>query len=145
MNKFIIRFLKRLRVRLNKIGRSSTLKSYEEIEPYEKTAFRICVKVISHPNSEFMIAPMSNKRFIINEELNLFIIIDHIRVEITNHVFHYDVKLSSRDFERVSYLYDTETEKRRTSLEVEVKGNIQNSLQKVLMKIDNKSKKGFTE
>jgi len=42
-------------------------------------------------------------------------------------------------------LYDTETEKRRTSLEVEVKGNIQNSLQKVLMKIDNKSKKGFTE
>jgi len=145
MNKFIIRFLKRLRVRLNKIGRSSTLKSYEEIEPYEKTAFRICVKVISHPNSEFMIAPMSNKRFIINEELNLFIIIDHIRVEITNHVFHYDVKLSSRDFERVSYLYDTETEKRRTSLEVEVKGNIQNSLQKVLMKIDNKTKKGFTE
>jgi len=145
MNKFIIRFLKRLRVRLNKIGRSSTLKSYEEIEPYEKTAFKICVKVISHPNSEFMIAPMSNKRFIINEELNLFIIIDHIRVEITNHVFHYDVKLSSRDFERVSYLYDTETEKRRTSLEVEVKGNIQNSLQKVLMKIDNKSKKGFTE
>jgi len=145
MNKFIIRFLKRLRVRFNKIGRSSTLKSYEEIEPYEKTAFRICVKVISHPNSEFMIAPMSNKRFIINEELNLFIIIDHIRVEITNHVFHYDVKLSSRDFERVSYLYDTETEKRRTSLEVEVKGNIQNSLQKVLMKIDNKTKKGFTE
>jgi len=145
MNKFIIRFLKRLRVRLNKIGRSSTLKSYEEIEPYEKTAFKICVKVISHPNSEFMIAPMSNKRFIINKELNLFIIIDHIRVEITNHVFHYDVKLSSRDFERVSYLYDTETEKRRTSLEVEVKGNIQNSLQKVLMKIDNKSKKGFTE
>jgi len=92
MNKFIIRFLKRLRVRFNKIGRSSTLKSYEEIEPYEKTAFRICVKVISHPNSEFMIAPMSNKRFIINEELNLFIIIDHIRVEITNHVFDYDVK-----------------------------------------------------
>ena len=145
MNKFIIRFLKRSRVRLSKIGRLSTLKSYEEVEPYEKTAFKICVKVISHPNSEFMIAPMSNKRFIINEELNLFIIIDHIRVEITNHIFHYDVRLSSRDFERVSYLYDTETEKRRTSLEVEVKGNIQNSLQKVLMKIDNKTKKGFTE
>lgn len=140
MKKFFRRLYKRFKVRASKVGRSSALKTYEEIEPYEKTAFRICVKVISHPSSEFMIAPMSNKRFIMNADLNLFIIIDHIRVEITNHVFHYDVKLSSRDYERVSYLYDTETEKRRTALEVEVKGNIQNSLQKVLMRIDNKIK-----
>ena len=115
-----------------------SLPTHEEIEPYEKTAFKICVKLISHPNSDFMIAPLSNKRFIINEELNLFIIIDYGRVEITNHVFHYDVKLSGRDFERISYLYDNETEKRRNAVEVEVKGNIQNSLTKVYDKITKK-------
>ena len=115
-----------------------SMPTHEEIEPYEKTAFKICVKLISHPSSDFMIAPLSNKRFIINQELNLFIIIDFGRVEITNHVFHYDVKLSNRDFERVSYLYDNETEKRRTAVEVEVKGNIQNSLTKVYDRITNK-------
>lgn len=135
MKKFFNRIFKRIKVRLSKIGRSSSFKTHEEIEPYEKTAFKICVKVISHPKSDFMIAPLSNKRFIINEELNLFIIIDFGRVEITNHVFHYDVKLSSRDFERMTYLYDTETEKRRTAVEVEVKGNIQNSLTKVYERI----------
>lgn len=135
MKKFFLRIFKRIKVRLSKIGRSSALKTYEEIEPYEKTAFKICVKMISHPKSDFMIAPLSNKRFIINEELNLFIVIDFGRVEITNHVFHYDVKLSGRDFERISYLYDNETEKRRTAVEVEVKGNIQNSLTKVYDKI----------
>jgi hypothetical protein len=137
MKRFILRFIKKTKVRFSKIGRSSNFKSYEEIEPYEKTAFMICVKMISHQNSEFIIAPMSNKRFINNPEYNLFIIIDFGRVEITNHVFHYDVKLSSRDFERVCSLYDNEAEKRRSMLESEVKKNIKNSLLKVYEKINN--------
>ena len=115
-----------------------SLPSYEEVEPYEKTAFKICVKMVSHPKSDFMIAPMSNKRYIINEELSLFIIIDFGRVEITNHVFHYNVKLSNRDFERLIYLYDNETEKRRNLTEAEVKSNIKNSLLKVYDNISNK-------
>ena len=135
MQKFFRRLYKRIKVKMASRMRRS-MPTHEEIEPYEKTAFKICVKVISHPKSDFMIAPLSNKRFIINEELNLFIIIDYGRVEITNHVFHYDVKLSGRDFERISYLYDNETEKRRNAVEVEVKGNIKNSLQTVLSKID---------
>ena len=93
--------------------------------------------MISHPKSDFMIAPMSNKRYIINEDLSLFVIVDFGRVEITNHVFHYNVKLSSRDFERLTYLYDNEVEKRRNLTEAEVKGNIKNSLIKVYEKICN--------
>jgi hypothetical protein len=111
------------------------MKTHEEIEPYEKTAFMICVKIISHKDSDFMIAPMSNRRFISNPTLGLFIIIDYGRVEITNHVFHYDVKLSTRNYERISYLYDTEAEKRRTDIEKEVKGNIKNSLENVYERI----------
>jgi len=131
MKKLFNRFYKRFKVRLNKIGRSSSLKTYEEVELHEKTAFKICVKLISDKDSDFMIAPMSQKRFIINEKLNLFIIIDYGRVEITNHVFHYDVRLSNRDFERVTYLYDTETEKRRSNTEITIKSNIKNTLDKV--------------
>ena len=141
MKKFFRRLFKRLKVRFSRIGRSSTLKTYEEIEPHEKTAFKICVKLISDKDSDFMIAPMSQKRFIINEKLNLFIIIDWGRVEITNHKFHYDVKLSSRDNERLLYLYDTETEKRRSVTEVTIKSNITNTLVKVYEAINKEIEK----
>lgn len=141
MKKFFRRIFKRLKVRFSKIGRSSTLKTHEEIEPHEKTAFKICVKLISDKDSDFMIAPMSQKRFIINEKLNLFIILDWCRVEITNHKFHYDVKLSSRDNERLLYLYDTETEKRRSVTEVTIKSNITNTLEKVYQVINQEIEK----
>ena len=131
MKKLFNRFYKRFKVRLNKIGRSSSMKTYEEVELHEKTAFKICVKLISDKDSDFMIAPMSQKRFIINEKLNLFILIDYGRVEITTHVFHYDVRLSNRDYERITYLYDTETEKRRSNTEITIKSNIKNTLDKV--------------
>lgn len=131
MKKFFNRLYKRLKVRASRVGRSSSLKTYEEVEQHEKTAFKICLKLISDKDSDFMIAPMSQKRFIINEKLNLFILIDYGRVEITNHIFHYDVKLSTRDYERITYLYDTETEKRRTNTEMTIKSNIKNTLEKV--------------
>lgn len=141
MKKFFIRIYKRFKVRMSRVGRSSSLKTYEEVEPHEKTAFKICVKLISDKDSEFMIAPMSQKRFIINEKLNLFIIIDYGRVEITNHVFHYDVKLTGRDYERITFLYDTETEKRRTNTEVTVKSNIKNTLDKIYKAISQETEK----
>ena len=141
MKKFFKRLYKRFKVRLSKIGRSSAMKTYEEVELHEKTAFKICVKLISDKNSDFMIAPMSQKRFIINEKLNLFIIIDFGRVEITNHVFHYDVRLSNRDYERITYLYDTETENRRVKTEVTIKSNIKNTLEKVYEAISKETEK----
>lgn len=141
MKKFLIRIYKRFKVRLNKIGRSSTMKSYEEVEPHERTAFKICLKLISDKDSEFMIAPMSQKRFIINENLNLFILIDYGRVEITNHIFHYDVRLSNRDYERITYLYDVETEKRRSNTEMIIKSNIKNTLEKVYEVISKETQK----
>jgi hypothetical protein len=117
------------------------MKTYEEVELHEKTAFKICLKLISDKDSDFMIAPMSQKRFIINEKLNLFIIIDFGRVEITNHVFHYDVRLSNRDYERITYLYDTETENRRVKTEVTIKSNIKNTLEKVYEAISKETEK----
>lgn len=141
MKKFILRLYKRIKVRMSKVGRSSSLRTYEELEQHEKTAFKICVKLISDKDSNFMIAPMSQKRFIINEKLNLFVLIDYGRVEITNHIFHYDVKLSTRDYERVTYLYDNETEKRRETTEKEIKSNITNTLEKVYQAISKETQK----
>jgi len=130
MKKLFNRFYKRFKVKMAQHMRNN-MKTHEEVDLHEKTAFKICVKLISDKDSDFMIAPMSQKRFIINEKLNLFILIDYGRVEITNHVFHYDVRLSNRDYERITYLYDTETEKRRSNTEITIKSNIKNTLDKL--------------
>jgi uncharacterized protein YfkK (UPF0435 family) len=117
------------------------MKSYDEVELHEKTVFKICLKLISDKDSEFMIAPMSRKRFIMNETLNLYILIDYGRVEITNHIFHYDVRLSSRNYERITYLYDMEAEKRRSNTEMTIKSNIKNTLEKVYDAISKETQK----
>jgi len=133
------KLLKRIRVKwLLWTKKTSLMKTYqEEIASYERTCFKICLKLISNPNSEFMIAPMSQKRYIKNEEFEMFITMDFGRVEITNHIFNYNVKLSERDWQRLIYIFDLETEKRRIETEKEVSSQITNSLDKVLERLTN--------
>ena len=113
MKKFFSRIFKRTKHRTFMLFSGRSLKKIEDdIATYEKTCFKICLKLISHSDSEFMIAPMSGKRYIRNNELSMFITMDFGRVEITNHVFNYNVKLLNRDWERLVYIFDTETEKK---------------------------------
>ena len=93
--------------------------------------------MIKHPTTKFMIAPMSNKRYIENKEMDLFITMDNSRVDLTNHVYHYSVKLTSRDWERITYIFDVETEKRRLKYEDTINSQIKNSLRNVLERISN--------
>ena len=55
MKKSILRFYKRFKVYLGKLGRSKGLKTEEYLQDHEKIAFRICVKLISHEDSELVI------------------------------------------------------------------------------------------
>jgi hypothetical protein len=142
MKKKLFRFFRRLKLRFYiwlKKGR--TLPTYEEeVTTYEKTCFMICLKVIKHPSTKFMIAPMSSKRYMENKELDIFITMDYTRIDLTNHVYHYSVKLSNRDWERVTQIFDIETEKRRLSYEDTVNSQIKNSLHNVLKRISNLDK-----
>ena len=141
MKNFFRYITKRMKHRLYLTTRGKSLPTTdEEIASYEKTCFKICLKLVSHSESEFMIAPMSGKRYIRNNELSMFITMDFGRVEITNHVFNYNVKLSNRDWERLIYIFDTETEKRRTEMEKEVSSNIKNSLDHVLDRLNQVTK-----
>ncbi len=82
-----------------------------------------------------MIAPVSNKRYIKNDTLSLFITISNNRVDLTNHIYHYSVKLNGRDWERLLFIFDKETDKRIIDYETTINSQIQNSLGKVLEKI----------
>ena len=135
----VLRIFKRFKHRLYLVSKGKTFPTSadDDIATYEKTCFKICLKLISHNDSEFMTAPMSGKRYIKNDKLAMFITMDFGRVEITNHVFNYNVKLSKRDWERLVYVFDIETEKRRTEMEKEVSSNIKNSLEHVLDRLNN--------
>jgi len=141
MVKRIIRFFRRIKLRFY----IATVKgkgffpseAQEEISPYEKTCFLICLKMIKHKNTKFMIAPMSNKRYLENKEMDIFITMIDGRIDLTNHIYHYDVKLSKRDWERITYIFDVETEKRRSQHEEKVNSQIKNSLHTVLERISN--------
>lgn len=136
----INRFFSRLKLRLYLWTKSPSkiIPTFqEESVSYEKMCFKICLKVIQHKNTEFMIAPMSDKRYLKNDDMKIFITMSEHRVEITNHVYNYNVKLSIRDWQRITYVFDTETDKRRLSYESDVNSQITNSLHNILDKVSN--------
>ena len=111
-------------------------------DPFEYTGYEtICVaivrKTINHKDTKYTIAPLSNKRYLVNKTIDIFVILEDSKVEITNHVFNYNIRLSQRDWQRIVYIFDTETEKRRTEMEQEVNSQIKNSLYTVLERISN--------
>jgi hypothetical protein len=137
MKNFILRLFKKIKFKLYFLLSGKSLKpTYIDDSPeYEKTGFKICLKIISCPETEFMIAPMSGKRYIKNDNLSIFITLDSGRIEITNHVYNYDIMLSKRNWERLIYIYNNETERRRIKMENEINSNIKNSLDNVLVNL----------
>jgi hypothetical protein len=61
---------------------------------------------------------------------------DDRKISITNHVYHYDIVLSQRDWEKLNVLYDNKTEIMRQGYEDEIKSQIVHSLSSILEKID---------
>lgn len=132
------RFLQRIKLKFYiSVKRKNFYPQDDEVKSYEKTCFKICLKLISHNDTEFMIAPMSQKRYLKNDVLGIFIILYDNRVEITNHTYSYNVRLTGRDWERLIYIFDTETEKRRLNTENQISSQINNSLHDVLDRISN--------
>ena len=138
MKNRIKRFFSRLKLKMYLWTKSPSrvAPSFQEEEvSYEKTCFKICLKVISNRDTDFMIAPMSDKRYLKNDTLGIFITMSDHRVEITNHVYNYNVKLNGRDWQRLTYIFDIETDKRRLDYENEVNSQITNSLHSILDRV----------
>jgi hypothetical protein len=119
-----------------------TTKLNEEIGEYEKMSATICRKLMCRADTKFSIAPLSEKRYIINENLGMFIVLEPYSrtVELTNHVYHYSVKMSEKIFKNISHMFDYKLEAIRLKYENEIREQIQHSLHNVLDKIRNQDK-----
>jgi hypothetical protein len=103
----------------------------------ERITVEICKKLINDPESKLTYAPISNKRFIKNEEKSMFIVIEQHTINLINHVYSYSVYLSnSNEYNEIITSFDKVLEFERQSLEDEIRSNIQHSLTTILEKLN---------
>ena len=136
MMKILRRLRKKINYKIVKFFRNLTSNDRPILEDNERICTSVCRKLINHPNSKFLIAPLSMKRYIKNSELELFIVLQDRQISITNHVYHYDVVISNRNWERVTTMYDNKTEKIRQEFETEMSSQIKHSLSTILSKLN---------
>lgn len=106
-----------------------------EKSEYEKDCIAICKKLISKEDTVLLLTPISNKRYIRNEKLQIFVILEGHSVTVINHVYSYMVFLEQKPWDNIIFTFDTEVEKRRKNFEKEITSNIKHSLQTILRNI----------
>jgi hypothetical protein len=108
-----------------------------QITDEESFARQICEKMIIHPDSKLDFSPLTSKRIIKNETLNMYIVLENYTVHVINHVYSYSVYFQdSSAFKGLIDSFDQIMEKRREVLETEIRSNIQHSLKKILDKLN---------
>jgi hypothetical protein len=106
--------------------------------PKEEELFcvNICEKLINMEDSKLYFSPLSHKRFIRNENKDMFIVLDNLTINIINHVYSYNVYIETGNYyEKIIKKFDEELERRRELLEEEIKTNIKHSLHKILNRL----------
>ena len=106
-----------------------------EKSEYERDCIAICKKLISKEDTVLLLTPISNKRYIRNEELQIFVILEGHNVKVINHVYSYTVFLEQKPWENIVDMFDNEVERRREIFEKEITSNIKHSLQNILHSI----------
>ena len=102
----------------------------------EKFCIEITKKLIGRESSVLTLAPLSQKRFIKNDELGMFVMIDNRVINIINHIYSYTLVIEdSNSYEEILSNFDKKLDSIRISLEVEFRSNIQSSLKNILESI----------
>lgn len=135
MKQFFKRFFKRIRLKIYLKFKSISRINMSLIDANEVKSSAICRRLIAHPDSHFLIAPLSNKRYIKNDPLGMFIVLSNNRINITNHVYNYDVNLSQIIADKLDTMFDNKVEALRLSFELELKSQIKHSLTTILEKL----------
>ena len=135
MIRYIKRLFKRLRLKIYLKFKSISRTNMSSIDENEIKSSAICRKLILHPDSTFLIAPLSQKRYIKNDTLGVFIVLSNNRINITNHVYNYDVNLNQTISDKLNGIFDKKVEVLRLEFETEIKSQIKHSLTTILGKL----------
>jgi hypothetical protein len=117
------RWFQKISIRLIKLS-----KSYKPFTDNENELVSICRNLISKNETILLMSPISEKRYIKNDKHEIFIIIKSNQIDIINHVYSYSIGVENRVYEKISYMFDLEVEKRREQMEKDIISNIKHSL-----------------
>lgn len=135
-SKILRRFIKKFELKYVRWERGHNLfRPVSEKTGHERMCTAICRTLMKHPDSKFSIAPLSDKKYIINETLDIFIVILDTKIEITNHIYHYIISLDDREIGKLKRMFDNRLETIRAKYEHEIKSQINNSLNKIFEKV----------
>jgi hypothetical protein len=111
----------------------------ERIEPsiikHQQTCFHITRKLLKQNDTEIIFAPISGKKIIINDRLNVVVTLHHQKVFVTNHLCHYSTLMGARTWERINYMFNNNLEQSKKSHEDKINSQINCSLTDIFMKI----------
>ena len=102
---------------------------------YQQTCFHIARKLLKQNDTELIFAPVSEKKIIINDRLGIYLTLQHQQAFVTNHVYHYDVVVGDRNWERLSKMYDGKVETIRQEYEDQIMSQIDHSLENIIKKV----------
>jgi hypothetical protein len=98
-------------------------------------------KLIKNKETELLLAPISSKRYLKNEEFGITVVIYNRNAEIINHVYSYSIHLDEKSWAKVVREFNEELENRREEFEVEITANIKKSLKNILNSMSPKNEK----
>lgn len=121
------RFCKRTYVRYVLFTRQVNERG-QQVSDTQKYIMSIARMAINHSETEFQVEPNSGKRYLKNETVGIYIIFYKGRIEITNHIYHYDVIVTDRNWARILMMYNDTIEKIRLDYEEQIMSQVKNSL-----------------
>jgi len=128
------RLSQRVAIRMHK-----AMNPAERFEPtdFESETIAICRSLINKEDSELLISPISGKRFIKNPTSQIYFIIQDGMVDIINHTYSYNVKITLKAYQRLVKAFDMEVEARRQEMEDEIRSNVKHSLKTIFKTLSN--------
>ena len=118
---------------LNKLDKDDVL------SPVQKLGFEIFELCLNNNDNIFYLNSVNadkkyiiNKKFVIDKDVSMFILLDGYRLTIVNHLYKYDVDMPSKTVMKMNKLFDARVERDRKEMEEEILSNIKSSLEIVL-------------
>lgn len=123
-----------------KFGNRDRLKT-DLLNEEQKKGVNIFKTLAVQPDSEILMAPLSGKYYIRNEEI--FIVLDLNRLSVINSVYHYDIYYNEAETRYLANYIRRIIERRREKLEKKMRSKIDKSLSHLESDVKNKfNKKG---
>ena len=99
---------------------------------YELDCISICKRLIDKPDTQLLMTPLSNKKYIHNHLNSIFITIEGNTVNVINHKYSYTVVIQDKSKIEITNYFNEVLETQRLKMEEEITSNIKHSLKNIL-------------